>query len=193
MNPMVPHVPVEPELRAHIDRVHITEGSLFANVPQEQLSADERKALLKAGWTVRNYQDRPMMEPPELLLDWQRLWEGYRHATLDQIARRWGNSLPTWGENHRLVLEEVLASQWEEREDAMRALLAGWTFASAWQRESGEAADPAQRLEGRQVFFFYAESFRAAAREALDYLTRPPDADDAFWNLAEAVAAAARP
>lgn len=176
--------PVSPALREAVDRLHLTEGRLFGAIPPDRLDRDQQEALLRAGWTRRNYADRPVLEPPHAELDWDALRRRHAGATREAIQVVWPDA-PGWNPQAWAIIEEVLASVWEEREEETRALLSAWSFASLWPEP--DPARPQARVEGRQVFFFYADSFRRAAEAAAEAITLPPAREEAFWTLVEAV------
>ncbi|CAB1128247.1 conserved protein of unknown function [Candidatus Hydrogenisulfobacillus filiaventi] len=176
--------PVPPALRAAVDRLHLTEGQLFGTIPPERLDRDQQQALLQAGWTRRNYADRPVLEPPHAEFDWEALRRRHAEATRAALHTRWPEAAE-WGAQAWAIIDEVLASVWEEREEEARSLLAAWSFAALWP--APDPGRPQDRMEGRQVFFFYADSFRRAAEAAAAEITRAPQAEDLFWTLVEAV------
>lgn len=171
-------------LRAHVEAHHVSEGQLFGMVPQNGLTGDERMALLAAGWTARNYQDRPMMEPPTLKVAWDELRRRHRDLTLHRINHRLPATTP-WAGNRIEILEEMLASAWEAKEDEIRTLLNAWAFASVWTEPDVDTQS--RSLEHRQTFFFYADRMKVAAERVLAEGVAAPEADDEFWTFVSAL------
>lgn len=256
-----------PELRILIDRDHIQEGPLYARLPVPAVTDDERQQLIACGWTLRPYRDRPVLEPPEATFTWDRHLVLFRDNMRHAAAHRLPGGLPVAGPKEA-ILDEVIASIWEERVEELRTVLSAFSFASAWRcpeqqaaaagtlvgsfsaaeeallagvqdgdgsslvpgedsaRDAGgergrhdppdvdgvepsdrrgtesadalEPADPGQdsgrapgdhgnRMEGTEVFFFYTQSMRRAAVEALTETMRSPADDDPVWELVESL------
>lgn len=171
-------------LRAHVEAHHVAEGQLFGMVAQNGLTSDERMALIAAGWTARNYQDRPMMEPPTLRVAWDDLRRRHRDLTLHRINHQLPGTTP-WAGNRIQILEEMLASAWEAKEDEIRTLLNAWSYASVWTEPEDDGRT--RSLEHRQTFFFYAERMKAAAERVLTEGVAAPEADDEFWTFVNAL------
>ncbi len=213
-----------PELRLLIDREHIAEGPLYAHLPVGVVSDDDRAELLSLGWTLRPYRDRPVLQPPEATFAWDRHHRLFRDNMRHAAAHRLPAGLPFAGANEA-ILDELIASVWEDRVEELRIVLSAFAFASAWRRNGDEAAalpptvhaaeetlvaevepvreralipvegieDPvepessAARVEGTEVFFFYTDSMRRAAAQALTETVRSPSDDDPVWQLVEAL------
>ena len=172
-------------LRDQIEQTYLTEGQLFGMVPQSALTVEQRQRLLSAGWTSRNFVDAPMMEPPMLEIRWPDLKSRHRDATMHCVYHRVPAQTP-WIGNRVEILEEMLGSAWEAKEDELRTVLSAWCYASAW---TGPAAEPEanQSLESSEVFFFYTEPMRTATLRILQEGAGAPDDTDTFWDLLDAL------
>lgn len=172
------------ELKDRVANEFIREGRLFGSVPQSSLTADEVQALERAGWIKRDYHDAPVMESPEATIDWARLQEQHRDSTLHAISHRLDQGAP-WVGTRQEILEELLASRWEEQEDELRTLLHAFAFASMWSQD--EAVDGKKAIESRETFFFYTDKMRATALKASEYATQAPDKTNEFWDMVSAL------
>lgn len=167
------------ELTERVKSAYIHEGRLYGAVPQQDLTADERLQLSRAGWQTRNYQDRPVMEPPQATVDWDDLRLRHRDRTLHAISHRLPGGTP-WAGNRQAILEEILGSVWEQQEDELRVLLHAWAFASVWGTPEENRKD---RIESAETFFFYTTRMRDTAERALATATEAPPANADFWQL----------
>ncbi len=172
-------------LREQVDQAYLTEGRLFGMVPQSMLTIEERQQLLKAGWTSRNFVDAPMMEPPMLEVRWPDLKSRHRDATMHCVHHRVPGETP-WIGNRIEILEEMLGSAWEAKEDELRTVLNAWCYASAWTAPEEEPGSN-QSVESSEVFFFYTEPMRTATLRILEEGTDAPGETDAFWDLLDAL------
>ncbi|PSR20762.1 MAG: hypothetical protein C7B45_13530 [Sulfobacillus acidophilus] len=166
-------------LRARVANDFIREGRLFGAVAQTSLTADEIVALQRAGWSKRDYHDAPVMEAPQSTIDWQQLRRRHRDSTLHVISHRLDQGAP-WVGARQEILEELMASQWEEQEDELRTLLHAFAFASMWSQTDDA---PSARIESSETFFFYTERMRTTALKASQYATNAPKNDHAFWEM----------
>lgn len=166
-------------LRMRVASDFIREGRLFGSVPQRSLTADEMMELERAGWAKRDYHDAPVMEAPQSTIDWQQLKRQHRDRTLHVISHRLAQGAP-WVGTRQDILEELMASQWEEQEDELRTLLHAFAFASMWS-QSEDAQD--NRIESSETFFFYTERMRITALKASQHATQAPGNDNAFWDM----------
>ncbi|POB09648.1 hypothetical protein [Sulfobacillus sp. hq2] len=171
------------DLKNRIEQEYIHEGALYGHLPQKQLSPEEMRALKKVGWTPRDYRDNPIMEAPQSTINWDQLSAEHRDHVLHAISHRLPQGAP-WAGNRQAILEELIASAWDEREEEMRILLNSWTFAAAW---SGHPNQNDRLVESRQTFYFYTAKMRDTAEQALHLATEPPGDDDAFWGFVEAL------
>jgi hypothetical protein len=188
-----------PELRAQVNQKHLRQGRLFGALLQEELSPEDREALVRAGWTRKNYRDKAVMVPPSMTVAWDHEHAVFRDHMLHATAHRLPDGLPAAG-NGQAILEELIASAWEEREEQLRTVLSAFSFASLLPGPD-ESADVAavpsgaldaalaygERMEGFETFFFYAASMRDAAVAALKESVRAPAPDDGIWELVEAL------
>ncbi|MDA8206849.1 MAG: hypothetical protein M0Z36_12350 [Thermaerobacter sp.] len=172
------------ELKERVAHEFIREGRLFGSVPQAALTADEVAELTRAGWTKRDYHDAPVMEAPQSTIDWPILQQKHRDSTLHAISHRLEQGAP-WVGTRQQILEELLASQWEEQEDELRTLLHAFAFASIWDQDEGAADGKA--IESRETFFFYTQKMRATALKASSYATQAPQGDNGFWDMVSAL------
>lgn len=172
---------LDQQLKDRIAAVCIREGRLFGTVPQSSLTTDEMMQLARAGWTRRDYQDAPVMEAPQSTIDWVNLRDNHRDRTLHAISHRLPEGAP-WVGTRQAILEELLASTWEQQEDELRTLLHAFCYASIWSQDHGrEALDSA--IESSETFFFYTQRMRDTAAKATEYATEAPNSDDAFWEM----------
>jgi hypothetical protein len=132
-----------PELRLLIDREHIAEGLLYAHLPLGAVSDDDRAQLLNLGWTLRPYRDRPVLQPPEATFAWDRHHRLFRDNLRHAAAHRLPEGLPFAGANEA-ILDELIASVWEERTEELRTVLSAFSFASVWRAagDDGEELPP---------------------------------------------------
>lgn len=172
------------ELRTHIDRNHIHEGQLFGAVPAEGLSADDHATLERLGWQDRPYQDRPVLTPPESTVEWDRQKFVFRDNMLHAVAHRLPQGIPVIG-NAEAIMEELVASTWEQREEQLRTVLGAFAFASLL---SEPQADRGCRVEDAETFYFYTAAMKHAAERALAESVKPPEDHDEIWSLVEALA-----
>ena len=188
-----------PALRAQVNQKHLTTGHLFGSVPQDELAPPDLEALLKAGWVSKNYRDRAVILPPSMTVAWDHEHAVFRDHVLHAAAHRLPEGLPVAG-NGQAILEELIASAWEEREEQLRTVLAAFCFASVLPApESSEpvggvapgallaATEHGERVEGFETFFFYADSMKGAARRAVAESVQTPDDHDGIWELVEAL------
>lgn len=166
-------------LKQRIEEQCIREGQLFGSVPQSAFTLDERMQLAQAGWLQHDYHDAPVMEAPQTTIQWDSLRARHRDATLHAISHRLKEGAP-WVGTRQEILEELLASTWDQQEDELRTLLHAFAFASIWGPE-----DPSQpnAIESRETFFFYTDRMRDTALQAADYATAPPPREDEFWTM----------
>ena len=178
-------VGLDQALRAHVQQHYVPDGRLFAMVPQSSLTADERMALLRAGWTARNFVDAPMMEPPTLEITWHDLKRRHRDLTLHRVHHRLPKDT-SWAGNRVAILEEMLSSTWEGKEDEIRTLLSAWSYASVWNEPDLER-EMEGGVEAFQTFFFYSQRMRDSMVRILEEGTVPPSDDDDFWMMLDAL------
>lgn len=171
-------VDMDQALKERIGEVFIREGSLFGTVPQVAITTDELMQLARAGWIRRDYQDAPVMEPPQSTVDWLALQQRHRDRALHAISHRMEHGAP-WIGTRQEILEELLASNWEKQEDELRTLLHAFAFASLWNQDE----DSGNAIESRETFFFYTERMQNTARQASAYATEAPGPDDDFWEM----------
>ncbi|HBQ95762.1 MAG: hypothetical protein M1294_15485 [Firmicutes bacterium] len=174
---------LDSEIRAQIDSEHLTEGALFGTVPQKVLSDDLIRSLENLGWVKRDYRDHPVMEPPQATLDWDSLSAQHRDEVLHAISHRLPQGTP-WVGNQYAILEELIDSMWEQRQDEIRILLNAWAFAAAW---TGHPDHNDRMVESRQTYYFYTASMRDAAEQAVALGISAPPADDDFWVYVESL------
>ena len=176
-------VGLDQDLKARVANNFTREGRLFGAVPQADLTSDEIMALSRAGWVKRDYHDAPVMEAPQSTIDWVSLKRRHRDTTLHAISHRLDQGAP-WIGTRQEILEELLASKWEEQEDELRTLLHAFAFASMWNQDEtpGQTA-----IESQETFFFYTERMRSTAAQASQYATEPPDSDNPFWDMVSAL------
>lgn len=173
---------LDQELTARIREHHIREDHLFGALPQNLLDFDEMASLIGAGWIKRDYHDAPVLEAPETTVDWERLRREHRDNILHAISHG-PLAGPTVGTTQD-ILEELVASNWDQHQEELRTLLHSWAYASIWADGESERIGG---LESRETLFFYTEKMKNTAVTAMDYATRAPDTDDAFWELAGAL------
>jgi hypothetical protein len=170
-------------LRARVTSDFIREGRLFGAVLQTSLTADEILALQRVGWNKHDYHDAPIMEAPQSTIDWQQLKSRHRDSTLHVISHRLDQGAP-WVGARQEILEELMASQWEEQEDELRTLLHAFAFASMWS-QSDDASN--SRIESSETFFFYTDRMRSTALKASQHATKAPASNHAFWEMVSAL------
>lgn len=168
------------ELKERVSAEFIREGRLFGALPQSSLTSDETAALVRAGWIKRDYHDAPVMEAPQATIDWVVLQSQHRDRTLHAISHRLEHGAP-WVGTRQEILEELLASKWEEQEDELRTLLHAFAFASMWIQDNGD--DGAHAIESRETFFFYTERMKVTSVDASYYATKAPRRDSDFWDM----------
>lgn len=179
-----------PELRARINSQHIRDGQLFGTVPTTDLALHEQETLERNGWESRDYRDRPVMVAPELTIVWDKERGVFRDNMLHVAAHRFEGGTPAVG-NAREILDELLDSAWEDREESLRTVLAAFSFASVLSGASAlsDAGEPMVpewsllRVEGSETFFFYTQAMRDAARRAVQETVRAADDEDEVWTL----------
>lgn len=174
---------LDQDLKERVAKDFIREGLLFGSVPQTDLAGDEMMELARAGWTQRDYHDAPVMEPPQTTIDWWSLQRQHRDSTLHAISHRFESGAP-WVGPRQEILEELLASKWEEQEEELRTLLHAFAFASIWNQD--EDADGAA-IESHETFFFYTDRMRNTALKASQYATEAPDQENPFWDMVYAL------
>lgn len=174
---------LDSDLKSLVEQEYIKESALFGTVPQSKLNSGEMRELEKVGWTVRDYRDEPVVEPPQSAINWDNLSAEHRDHIFHAISHRLPQGTP-WAGNKQAILEELVASAWDEREEEIRILLGSWTFAAAW---SGHPDYNDRVVESRQTFYFYSAKMRNAAEKALHLVTEPPGDDDAFWEFIDAL------
>jgi hypothetical protein len=188
-----------PALRAEINQKHLRRGRLFGALVQEELAQEDCQALEGSGWTRKNYKDKAVLIPPTMTVAWDHEHAVFRDHVLHAAAHRLDRGLPVAG-NAQAILEELIASAWEEREDQLRTVLNAFSFASLLpgpgEEQAAQAVPPGaldaatehgERMEGFETFFFYARSMRDAAARAVAEAVRAPGADDGIWELVEAL------
>ncbi len=174
---------IDQDLKERVAKECIREGRLFGAVPQAELNQNEIMTLTQAGWTKRDYHDAPVMEAPQTTVDWVELRRRHRDRTLHAISHRFDQGAP-WVGTRQEILEELLASKWEEQEDELRTLLHAFAFASMWNHEERPADDI---LESQETFFFYTDRMRLTAEKAQQHVTQAPDGDNDFWTMVSAL------
>ena len=174
---------LSPELQERIRTRHVRSGRLFGALSQNELEPGEIRQLIQSGWLERPYQDEPVMIAPQITINWDRLRQQHRDHTLHAVSHRLPAGAP-WAGTRQAILEELLASLWETREDELRTILHAWAYASMWDAE-GEHAPSA--LESQETFFFYTRRMKDSAEEALAVATEAPEAHDEFWTLVNAL------
>lgn len=177
---------LDPRLRQRIADLYISEGRLFGSIGLQKLDPEEQTQLVRSGWTVREYQDRPVVEPPSETIDWDALRQHRKNRILGTLSERELKGWP-WSGDRRAILDEVLDSAWEEKEEEIRTFLNAWTYASLWYG-SQDDVDEGFTVEQRQEFFFYTERMRQVALAAIDESITAPDEDANFWELIRSLA-----
>ncbi|MBX5466439.1 MAG: hypothetical protein K6U14_02945 [Firmicutes bacterium] len=172
---------LDPALRETVDQRFINQGSLYGALPEEVLEDPQKRQLLHAGWSRRPYRDGSVWEPPTATVEWERLRRAYRDVVLHAVNHRAPANTP-WVGPRLEILDAVVESSWEEREEGIRVLLSAWAFTSLWQ-----ATPESPQVEGQQVFFFYTARMRDAALRALNESLAPPADDDPFWEMVQAL------
>jgi len=170
-------------LRERISEVFIREGQLFGAIPQTSLTVDEMMELSRVGWTRHDYHDAPVITAPQSTIEWSALRERHRDQTLHAVSHRLPDGAP-WLGTRQAILEELLASTWEQKEDELRILLHAFAYTSMWSQEEPEAD---HAIESQEIFFFYTDRMRTSAIEATRYATESPQADDPFWDMVTAL------
>jgi len=178
-------VGIDQALRTYVQQHYLPDGRLFAMVPQASLTADERMELLRAGWTARHFVDAPVMEPPMLEIHWNDLRRRHRDLTLHRVHHRLPENTP-WLGNRIAILEEMLSSAWEDKEEEFRTILAAWAYASVWNEPDPERETP-DSVEAFQTFFFYSERLSQGMARILEEGTVPPNDGDDFWIMLDAL------
>lgn len=174
---------LDARLTEHIRTSYISEGRLFGAVPQSELNTDERRRLQKAGWLEKNYEDNPVMVPPQQTIDWDKLGSRHRDRTLHAISHRLPEGAP-WAGTRQAILEEILSSRWEEQEEQLRVVLHSFAFASIWSSLEDRSRT---RIEGSEIFFFYTARMLESAQKALELATKAPEPEDEFWNMVQSL------
>lgn len=177
---------LDQDLKDRIGTQFIREGPLFGSVPQDSFTQDEMLQLAGAGWARKDYQDAPVLEAPQSTIDWLRLQQQHRDRTLHAISHRLPDGAP-WVGTRQEILEELLASTWEQQEDELRTLLHAFAFASIWSQDQ-DARD--NSLESRETFFFYTVRMRDTALKASQYATEAPGEENDFWDMVSSLAEA---
>ncbi len=175
---------LDQDLKGRIGTQFIHEGPLFGSVPQDSVTHDEMLQLARAGWTRKDYQDAPVLEAPQSTIDWLSLQQQHRDRTLHAISHRLPDGAP-WVGTRQEILEELLASTWEQQEDELRTLLHAFAFASIWSQDQ-DARD--KTLESRETFFFYTVRMRDTALKASQHATEAPAQDNDFWDMVSSLA-----
>jgi hypothetical protein len=129
-----------PELRAQVNQKHLRKGRLFGAVLRDEFSPADRQALIQAGWEQHNYKDKAVLVPPSMTVAWDHQHAIFRDHMLHATAHRLPEGIPAAG-NAGAILEELIASAWEEREDQLRTVLSAFSFASLLPGPD-HAADP---------------------------------------------------
>lgn len=179
-----------PDLRARIDSQHIRDGQLFGAMPTADLALQDQEILERNGWEPRHYRDLPVMVAPELTIVWDKEHGVFRDNMLHVAAHRFEGGTPAVG-NAREILDELLDSAWEDREERLRTVLGAFSFASVLSGANGpsEAGEPMipewslLRVEGSETFFFYTQAMRDAAQAAVKETVTAADDDDEVWTL----------
>ena len=171
------------EVKTQIDNQYITEGALYGTVPQSVFDPDAIRQLQRLGWTKKDYRDHPVMEPPQETLDWDALSARHRDEVLHAVSHRLPQGTP-WVGNQYAILQELIDSIWEQRQDELRILLNSWSFAAAW---AGHSDHNDRVVESRQTFYFYTASMRDATEEAVKFIVTAPREDDEFWEYIQAL------
>lgn len=174
---------LDQDLKQRVANEFVDEGGLFGAVRQAQLTPDEILALAQAGWIQRDYHDAPVMEAPQATIDWWGLKHQHRDRALHAISHRLEDGAP-WIGTRQEILEELIASNWEEQEDELRTLLHAFAYASMWNQET---TPETTAIETQETFFFYTDRMRTTAVTASQYATDPPDADHPFWDMVSAL------
>lgn len=173
---------LDPPLRQLVESRHIVEGALYGTVPEEVLQESDKRALLQAGWTRRPYRDGSVFEPPTAAVEWERLKGEYRDLLFHAVHHKAPADTP-WVGSRLEILNAVVESAWEERQEELRVLLNAWAYTSLWQVDP----DGQRPLESQEVFFFYTARMRDAAVRALREGLTAPDAEDNFWAMIDAL------
>ncbi|MCL8207370.1 MAG: hypothetical protein K6V97_04750 [Actinomycetia bacterium] len=172
------------ELKTRIDREHIREGRLFGALPAAALSPENQAELVKRGWTLKAYEDRTVLLPPETTVEWDRVLAVFRDNLLHRAAHRLPRGLPL-APDAQAIMEEVIASTWEQREEQLRVVLSAFAFASLLPRPEGHTD---RRVESFETFYFYTQAMKRAAELAVAEAAKAPEDDDEVWAMVEAVA-----
>ncbi len=172
------------DLKDRIGTRFIHEGPLFGSVPQDALTQDEMLQLAQAGWTRRDYQDAPVLEAPQFTIDWLNLQQQHRDRALHAIMHRLPDGAP-WVGTRQEILEELLASTWEQQEDELRTLLHAFAFASIWSQDQDQQDNA---IESRETFFFYTMRMRDTALKASQHATEAPGSEHEFWDMVSSLA-----
>lgn len=176
---------LDQDLIARIQEKYIVEGNLYGTISQKDVTQDEKMALIRAGWHVRNYQDHPVFEPPQILINWHDLRREHRDNTLHAMSHRLPDGVP-WAGHHEEIVYTVIDSTWDRREEEFRVLLNAWAFAAVWTSESRPEA-PETHVEDTQTFFFYTQHLAHTATTAISALSHAPAPDEDFWTLIAAL------
>ncbi len=176
---------LDEQLTQRIQALFIRDGRLFGALPEKSLEPEDIQKLRAVGWVERQYHDEPVMEAPQITIDWDALRLRHRTETLHALSHRYAPGTPWVGTRHE-ILEELLASEWESKMDELKTVLHAWAYASVWDLD-GERPDTP--IETRQTFFFYTAKMKESAHVAMDYVTQAPAAAEHFWQLVEALLA----
>nr|WP_243239372.1 hypothetical protein [Sulfobacillus harzensis] len=169
---------LDQDLKERIANIAIKKGPLFGAVPQSSLTTDEMMQLARVGWVRRDYHDAPVMVAPQSTIDWETLRTRHRDRTLHVVSHKLPEGAP-WVGTRQAILEELVASTWEQQEDELRTLLHAFCYASMWNQEGTEG----QAIESQETFFFYTERMRNTALKATGYAVEAPEANDQFWEM----------
>ncbi len=173
---------LDEDLKERIGQICIREGALFGAVPQSSLTTDEIMQLAQAGWERRDYHDAPVMEAPQSTIDWSALRSRHRDQTLHVISHTLPGGAP-WVGTRQAILEELVASTWEQQEDELRTLLHAFCYASMWNHKDPQS----EALETQETFFFYTERMRHTAEKATTHAVEAPNSDDRFWDMVQSL------
>ncbi len=181
VEPTPVHSGLDQNLMERISAHYISDGTLYGALPQTDVTVDERMALVRVGWILHNYQDRPVLEPPQMVINWAEGHKTYRDNALHAIAHRIPGA-PFFGTRLE-ILEELIDSSWDQQVEDLRVVLHAWAFASLWDQPRGENHD----IEAQQTFFFYTNQMRKTAADAFSAIMAAPDQDHEFWGLVSAL------
>ncbi len=169
---------LDQNLMGRVSAHFITDGALYGTLPQSDVTQDERLALVRVGWILQNYMGRPVLEPPQMAINWAEGRRIYRDNTLHAIAHHIPEA-PFFG-TRQAILEELIDSSWDQQVEDLRIVLHAWAFAAVWDEPKGDAD---AGIEAQQIFFFYTNQMRKTAGAAFHAITSAPPTENEFWDL----------